>query len=160
PITIRFEIEALSLRLDFGGIAEHHFGKDATKAMVRYDQVLKTTLEPIFAAASRVKLRAEDASPVCGEWRPPTGHGAAHASGGRGIRGSAAFRIPAGSETAERRAPPRALETIVVADDLADTAEATIPPEAIAPSTPAKLAAAKRPPRIRSLAAKMLVSSL
>lgn len=72
PIAIRFEVESMAARIDFGAIVTRHFGPTAAKVLVRYDRVDKATLDPIFAVLAEARMRshtvegAEDAS-----WQAP-----------------------------------------------------------------------------------------
>ena len=61
PVAIRFEVEPLAARIDFGAIVTRHFGAPATKVLVRYDQVDKKTLDPIFAVLAGARSQSPSA---------------------------------------------------------------------------------------------------
>ena len=68
PILIRFWVDRYSVQIDFGAIVESHLDEQASRSLIRYDQVSPRKLDQIFAVAALVSSATEAVEDAPARW--------------------------------------------------------------------------------------------
>ncbi|MBK8012646.1 MAG: protein kinase [Deltaproteobacteria bacterium] len=68
PISIRFWVDRYSVQIDFGAIVESHLDQQASRSLVRYDQISPRKLDQIFAVAALVSSATEAVEDPPARW--------------------------------------------------------------------------------------------
>lgn len=117
PVLVRFEVERVRARVDFGGIVIRHLGAAGAKTLIRYDRVSKEKLDGIFATLASTRdgphgtERAQGARSAI--WIGPDTSGRAPIPSER-IASSRRVEVIQGSPAVTERVAPAAPESLRV----------------------------------------------